>query len=522
MKIGVENMSNQSLENLVSQLEESTSKIQKLSNQNETLSQEKASLSKEKEILSNELLHVKYRLDRALKELYGIKKESFTKEHPYQMTLPFEEEALPEQQTQEKEKQEIKYTREISNKRKSKGIELPEDIETEEIRIEPKEDVSQMKCIGEDITELLDFEPSRLKKIKYIRPKYARKNPEGIVMGELPLRPIEKSKASPGLLSHILISKFVDHLPIYRQIQMFKRDGVKIPSSTIDSWITQTTNLLTPLYHRLIQKILSEGYLQVDESPIKVLDKQKKQKTHRGYHWVYHAPLQNAVFFDYRQGRNKDGPMKLLEDFKGYLQTDGYSVYDIIGRKKDVTLVGCMAHARRKFYEALDYDKNRAELVLSKIQQLYAVEKRAREDQLSFEQRKELRLKESLPVLNELGDLFCKWRNKLLPSSILGKAIEYSTVRWDKLQAYLYDGALEIDNNLIENAIRPNALGRKNYLFAGSHDGARRAAMMYSFFGTCKMNNINPFIWLKKVLEIIPEYPANRLQELFPQNLKLD
>ena len=509
MSFDVENMDKKQLIEIIYQLEKSTSELNQKNN-----------------LLSQENQYQKYIIEKFKRMLFGTKRERFTKENPYQMNLPFEEDQQSEQKQDSEEKQTITYQREKPKKREKKGIELPEDIEVEEIRIEPEEDVSNLKYIGEDVTKVLEFTPAKLKLKKYIRPKYARENHDdstkGIVMGILPSRPIEKSMASSSLLSHLLVSKYVDHLPIYRQIEMFKRQRIKIPPSTIDSWITQTANLLSPLYDRLKQKILSQGYLQADETPIKVLDKNKKQKTHQGYYWVYHAPLQNAVFFDYRKSRDRYGPLALLKNFKGYLQSDGYSVYKLLEKQLPITLVGCMAHARRKFYDALAYDKEKAEYVLEKIQKLYAIESQAKQEQIYFEEIKELRLDKALPIINELGKKLAEWNPKLLSKTPIGEAVSYAVNNWDYLQAYLNDGALNIDNNLIENAIRPNALGRKNYLFAGSHDAAQRAAMIYTFFGTCKMNNVNPYSWLKKVLDLIPEYSASKIEDLFPQNLKLD
>ena len=227
------------------------------------------------------------------------------------------------------------------------------------------------------------------------------------------------------------------------------------------------------------------------------------------------------VMFDYQEGRGREGPRKLLSDFKGYLQTDGYAVYDWFGKQKDITLMSCMAHARRMFEKALGDDQKRAEYAMTEIQKLYHIERRARQQGLSAEQRHELRLEESLPIMNELGKWMAAQVRTTLPKSPFGKALVYSVSRWDNLMNYLKDGYLEIDNNLVENAIRPTALGRRNYLFAGSHAGAKSAAMFYSFFASCKHNNVDPFTWLKKVLEIIPDYPANKLSDLLPQNLDL-
>ncbi len=228
------------------------------------------------------------------------------------------------------------------------------------------------------------------------------------------------------------------------------------------------------------------------------------------------------VFFDYNTGRSRQGPTKLLNNFKGYLQTDGYQVYDLIAANNpDVTLVNCMAHARRYFEKALPYDKKQAEYAMDMFQKLYAVERKAREQDMPPLERHAFRLDESLPLMNELGKWMVKTYKSTNPKSPLGIAIAYCIERWDNLLAYLNDGNLEIDNNLAENAIRPITLGRKNYLFAGSNRGAERAAMFYSFFATCKKNNVNPFQWLKKVLEVIPTYKVNKLVDLLPQNLKL-
>ena len=249
------------------------------------------------------------------------------------------------------------------------------------------------------------------------------------------------------------------------------------------------------------------------------INKKLKGKCHQGYYWVYNSPIQNAVLFDYRKGRGREGPKQMLKDFKGYLQSDGYSVYDWFGKKEHITLLNCWAHARRYFEKAKDYNKAANEVLL-KIQKLYAIERFAKNMELSTGERKEIRLEHSLPILNELSKWMAGNLSKHLPKSPMGEALHYTIPRWDNLISYLYDGTLEIDNNLVENAIRPNALGRKNYLFAGSHQSAQRAAMFYSFFGTCRRNEINPFDWLKDVLDRIPEHKANKLNELLPQNWK--
>ncbi len=479
-------------------------------------------INQKQEALINDL---QFQIDQMRRLLFGAKRERFVKNiDESQLTLPFE---IEEEKAPEKEQEVITYVREKTKHENHPGrLALPSHLPVEEIVLEPQEDTTGLKCIGKEITDQLELVPAKLYIKRYIRPKYIKPTDETCldhqgIIAELPIFPIEKGIAGPGVLAQIMVDKFVDHLPIHRQIERFKREGVHLPSSTLNGWQEAVCNLLEPLYDTLKNRVLAQGYLQVDETPIPVLDKTNKGKTHRGYHWVYYSPLEKTVFFDYNNGRSREGPSRLLKNFKGYLQTDGYSVYDAFGQKSGITQLNCMAHARRGFEKALDYDKARAEYAMSMFQRLYAVEQKARDENLTPKQRHELRLDESLPVLNELGKWIVATYKEVLPKSPLGKATAYCIPRWDNLLAYLNDGSLEIDNNLAENAIRPIALGRKNYLFAGSERGAQRAAMFYSFFGTCKKNNVNPFDWLKKVLEVIPSYKVNKLADLLPQNLKL-
>ena len=395
---------------------------------------------------------------------------------------------------------------------------LPAGLPREEKIIEPTEDVTGWKQIGKEITEELERIPGKLFVRQYIRPKYVDPTGERIAIGVLPVRPIEKGIAGPGLLAQIVIDKYVDHLPIYRQVQRFEREGMKLPISTLADWISGTCHLLEPLYEVHRKQVLNSDYLQADETPIKVLDKDKKGATHRGYHWVYHAPVNRLVLFDYREGRGREGPNECLRDFSGFLQTDGYAVYEDFDKRSNITLLHCMAHARRMFDQALDNDRQRAEYVLREMQKLYAVEQMGRDKSLSVQELHTLRQEQAVPVLENLKAWMIKTYPQVLPESTIGKAIGYSLKRWDKLSLYTTDARLQIDNNLVENAIRPVAIGRKNYLFAGSHNGARRAAMLYSFLGTCKINNVNPFEWLRDILRRIPAHSINKLDQLLPNN----
>jgi transposase len=448
---------------------------------------------------------------------FGQKRERFEGD-PDQMSLPFDAEPAAAEQQQEEIKEKIEYVRRRPN---HKGrAKLPEHLPVEEIEIHPGGDLSDMVCIGKEITEELECEPARFYIKRYIRYKYAAKNGEGVKIGELPERVIDKGIPGAGLLAMILTDKYMDHLPLYRQKQRFARENIQIASSTIEGWTKEALIKLHPLYEQLIFDTKAKGYLQVDETPIRVLDSDKKGAAHQGYYWVYHAPLEGAVLFDYSPTRGSNAPLPILGSFRGYLQTDGYAVYEKYARSKDVVHLACWAHARREFERALDNDRPRAEKALLMIQRLYAVERQAREEKLAAEQIKELRLTESLPVINELGKWIFEEIKSTLPKSQIGKAMAYAYARWDGLSAYLYDGNLQIDNNLCENTLRGVALGRKNYLFAGSHEAAQRAAMIYSFFAICKKHEVNPFQWLKYTLENIMTINHKKIKDLYPQNYK--
>lgn len=448
---------------------------------------------------------------------FGQKRERFEGD-PNQTSLPFEAEPVEVEQQQEETKEKSEYVRKRAN---HKGrAKLPAHLPVEEIEIHPEGDLSEMVCIGKEITEELECEPAKFYIKRYIRFKYAAKNGDGVSIAQLPERVIDKGIPGAGLLAMILTGKYMDHLPLYRQKQIFARENIQIPSSTIEGWTRQALKKLEPLYDQLIFDTKSKGYLQVDETPIKVLDSNKKGAAHQGYYWVYHAPLDGTVLFDYSPTRGGIAAVPMLGNFKGYLQTDGYAVYEKYGKKKEVTHLACWAHARREFEKALENDKPRAEKALLMIQQLYAVERQAKQGSFSPQQIKELRLAESLRVINEFGKWIFEEIKNTLPKSQIGKAMVYAYARWDALSAYLYDGNLKIDNNLVENAIRPVALGRKNYLFAGSHEAAQRAAMIYSFFAICKKHDVNPFQWLKHTLQNIMSINHKTIKDLYPQNYK--
>jgi transposase len=408
---------------------------------------------------------------------------------------------------------------------------LPASLPRVEVILEPAEDTRGMKRIGEEITEVLEYKSATFFVYRYIRPKYARPEAEAaeqapgaepppaaaaILIAPLPALPIEKGVPGPALLAHLVVSKTVDHLPLYRLMKIFERQALKINDSTLGGWFSAATNLMKPLYEAQKRLILANSYIQVDETTIKVLENEQKGKTHRGYMWVYYTPTEKMALFDYRSGRGRAGPGELLAHFQGTIQSDGYVVYEMFEKRKGITLGGCMAHARRKFDEAKSNDQERASHVLTKIQALYAIERQAREQNLNHAGRLSLRQQHARPIFDELEKYLNDELLRVLPKSPIGAAIAYTLHRWKKLEQYLFDGALEIDNNLVENAIRPVAIGRKNYLFAGNDEAARRLAMLYTFMASCKVNNINPELWLGEVFVRLPAHPVNQIEELLP------
>ena len=450
--------------------------------------------------------------------IFGSKSERFISAVDPQQTSLFE---LPEIERPQDTEEEITYKRKRpETKKQPLRTELPAHLPRKEEVIEPDDIPEGAKKIGEAVTELLDYTPAILYVRRIVRPKYligSTDEKTDIAIASLPTLPIPKGNADAGLLAYILTSKFVDHLPYYRQVQMFKRQGAVLAESTINGWFNASCKLLWPLYEALKTQVLSANYLMADETPIKVLTKDKHGSTHKGFHWVYHDPVRKLVLFDYRKSRGREGPDEILKDFSGHLQTDGYVAYNCLKTNGDITLMACMAHARRYFDKAKDNDPVRAHQALGKFQGLYAIERFAREQKLQPGEIKVLRQEKALPKLSEMETWLKKEIYNVLPKSAIGTAIAYTLKLWPRLVRYVEDGLFQIDNNLIENSIRPVALGRKNYLFAGSHESAQRAAMIYSLLATCKLNNVEPFNWLRNTLETIPDHPANQLHTLLPR-----
>ena len=399
---------------------------------------------------------------------------------------------------------------------------LPAHLPRIEKVIEPEEDVSGCKRIGQEVTETLEYKKAELYVLCTIRPKYARPDGDGVAIADLPSLPVPKCQAGASLLSHILVSKYVDHIPFYRLRQQFKRTAkVNIPASTLDGWFKASSELVAPLGLLMRQIIVQSTYLQVDETPLKVQDPTVKGKCHTGFMWPYLDPVQGICVFDYQPTRSRAGPVSMLENFSGALQADGYNAYDHFEHRSGITLLGCFAHARRYFEKALNQDEERATWMLTAIQKLYQLEKEARNAGLLFADRYQLRQKNAVPILYEIKQWLDQTVTRVLPASLIGKAVNYTIGMWPRLERYVTDGRFEIDNNLIENAIRPIALGRKNYLFSGSHEAAQRAALVYSLMATAKYHEVDPSEYLESIIKNISDYPWKQLADLLPQNWKI-
>ncbi len=486
------------------------------------LEKEKEKLARENQNLQNEVLFLKEELAQLKRMIYGSKSERYVKDKADALQGSLFGATEMEEKQPEEATQEINYKRTRAKKDKARPLraEIPAHLPREEQVIEPDDIDKSSKKIGEEISERLEYKPGKLYVRRIVRPKYVTgcsDEKTNISIAEVPSQIIPKGNVGESLLAHITISKFIDHLPFYRQSKMFAREGLRIPDSTMGGWFSEACKWLSFVNDELKHQVLSGDYLQADETPIPVLSKDKPGSTHKGYFWVYYDPVKRLVLFDYRKSRGRDGPEDILSDFKGYLQTDGYAGYENLKNQSNITRLACMAHARRKFEHAMENDQQRGRHALETIGDLYEIERRAKEEGLSYEQIYDLRQNEAVPILKE----FEKWLkdeiNQVLPKSAIGKAFAYTLKLWSYLKRYVERGDFQIDNNLIENSIRPVALGRKNYLFCGSHEAAQNAAMIYSFLGTCKINNIEPYRWLKETLEALPECKSSELSQLLPR-----
>lgn len=413
-------------------------------------------------------------------------------------------------------------------KRRHPGrIPIPEHLHRVEILLDiPEEEKicpetgKPLKKIGEEVSEKLEYRPGKLIVNVYKRPKYASPDSMasaevGVITAPMPDHPIEKCKADIGLLSHIIVSKFADHLPLYRQDGIFGREGVTIPRGTQTSWVLQTYDAIRPLEDALKIAVLERDVIFTDDSiiPLQVKGNGKVKKARL---WVYvrGGPGPPLAVFDFSRDRSKKRPLDFLDGYQGYVHADAYSGYDELFRKEGIIEVGCWVHARRKFDEAASSRPKESTEVMARIAQLYKIEAECNE--MAPDQRRKAREQGSKPIIEGIFKRFEELKANTLPSEPLRKAVDYALNQRLALQRYLDDGRLKPDNNTAENAIRPLALGRKNWLFAGSDRGGRATALFLGLIQSCKACGVNPWEYLDDMLRRIMSHPVNRLRELLP------
>jgi transposase len=432
------------------------------------------------------------------------KKFAPSSESSNQQDLFNELEEVLEEEGEEQEKETITYERKKRGKRKFLPGNLP--------RIDQVIDLSEeekigMKLIGEEISEKLEIEPAKIYVRRIIRKKYAPIDDKSkkILVAPMPLELLPKTMASSSLIAYIITAKYVDALPLYRQEKIFERISADLNRQTMARWLTKVSDKLTPLYNLLQEQLLESPYIQMDETTVQVLKEKKKKATSKSYMWVRHRPGDNPIIlYDYAPSRSGDIPLELLEGFSGFLQVDGYDGYARACTEYQLARVGCWDHARRKFFDASKTSKGKGigKKGVTLVDKLYKIERKIAK--LSLEEKHKERQLQSAPLLKEIKTWIDEIRAKIIPKSIAGKAINYTYNEWKYLVAYLQDPRLNISNALIENSIRPFAVGRRNWLFSDSVDGAKASAMFFSLIETAKANDLEPFDYLNKMLEKLP------------------
>lgn len=402
---------------------------------------------------------------------------------------------------------------------------LPANLPVVEEVIEPadvKATPTEWRCIGQEVSEQLDYEPARFLRRRTIRKKYVHRTNLDLVpvIAPLPARLQDRSLPAPGLLAHILVAKYCDHLPLYRQEQIFaRRHQVQLPRQTLARWVGLAADWLQPIYEAIRTGVMAGGYVQVDETPIAYLEPGHGQ-TKQGYFWTASQP-RGDVFFRWETSRATACLNQVVPPtFTGTLQSDGYAAYRafVNGRSEVITLAGCWAHVRRKFYEARETAPQMGGWLLRQIQHLYRIEANLREHRAGPRWRQAVRASQSRPIVARLEKVLLrlKLRGRYLPQSSLGQAIDYALGQWPTLTVYLNDGRVEIDNNLVENAIRPTAIGKKNWLFIGDAEAGQRSAIIYTVIESCRRRGLDPYAYLRDLLTSLPQMTNRQIPEVLP------
>lgn len=468
-----------------------------------------------------EVAQLRHQVDVLCRRLFGKKSE---KVDPRQLQLALEQlanEPGPVTEPIEMDSGETPvrgHTRRHAHGRQVLPATLPREIITVDIPESAKTCAcgAQKTVVGTIDSEKLDYVPASLRIRQTSRLKYACPVcHEGVVEAPAPAQAVEKSLAAEGLLAHVVVSKYADHLPLHRLSGILAREGVSLAPSTLCDWVADVAAALAPIDAQLRQEVTAARYLQTDDTPVTVLD--RGGGSFKGRLWTYHDPVGRQVVFDATPTHARAGPEAFLQPFAGWLQADAYTGYDALYRTDRIIEVGCWAHARRRFVEALETDGSAA-AVLALIHQIYQVERDLAD--ATPEARRAGRQARAAPRLATLDQVRQDLAGRVLPKSPVGEALRYLDHQWTALQRYLADGQLLIDNNNAERQLRTVAVGRKNWLFAGSFEGARRAALLYSLIQSCRLIGVSPFVYLRDVLLRVASHPHRQLHELTPKGWK--
>lgn len=506
---------------------------------NEQLAAKDTIINKKEALLEKKdvrIAQLEKQVDYLKRQLYGGKAERYINPDPQARQLelfegvdllPGEEEAAVKAEKEIRSQKEARTQRMEKAKKTAVRKSLPENLERKIEHVYPQGyNPLEWDLLDEKeplYTEVLMKEPTKFYVLRTYRHKAIRKADHMIVTADCPIKPIAKSYASSSLLADLMVDKYVDHIPFYRQHKQFERLGMKIPEPTILGWFQQVSDLLMPLHFRLWDLMKKAGYLQCDETTLPVV-RNDKHKTVKGYIWLVRDPMSQRQYFYWDKGsRSGEVVLKLFNGYQGALQTDGYERYELLDGKKGIILLSCWAHARRKFSDAIKNDKARAESALEQIQLLYEVERQIKDQTLSFEDAAKLRVRLAYPIMVRFEKWLVAQHAKVIKGSPIEKAILYTYNRFNKLSRYHLDGRYNIDNNGIENAVRPVAVGRKNYLFCQNDDTAESTAIIYSFMGCCKAAGVDFRTWMMYFLDHVHDYDQDYtkdIADLLPDNLK--
>ena len=484
--------------------------------------------------MEEEIRGLTARLDYLTRKLWGrMSEKRQTPDDPNQLKLDFGGMELTDEEKRQIEKatKTVAESRKVRVKEHEKSVpvrkKLPENLRRVENHVYPDGYVGHedqwVLFGGVETSEHLEVTPPEMYVRVTVRHRGMRLSDRTIATAPVPVEPLAKSYAGPTVLTELTVGKFADHLPFYRQILMFKRFGVELKQSTVEGWFFGIADLMRPMYYGLREHMLQFDYLQSDESTVPVINNEK-HRTVKGYMWLARAVTEPLVLFHYHEGsRGKEVALQFFGKYRGALGVDGYKVYDLLDKLNGMTVLCCWAHCRRYFDRALNHDRKRAEYALEQIGMLYSVETIADEEGADYRRRAQIRQELAYPIIRGLEAWALSEIDSVLPKSPIGKALGYLLGHIRQLSRYTMDGRYQIDNNFIENSVRPLALGRKNYLFCGNHDAAESAAVIYTFVGCCKLANVDVRKWLNYFFTHIHDYDkdySRDLLELLPHRLR--